>query len=96
MTPEQLDKILAIISGTIETKIDSKVNGKIDSLRDLVLDHNEKHEAGMKEVREHIVEGKPILETYRGFNSVGNLVKWVAGVGTAIGVIWLMVRSLWQ
>jgi hypothetical protein len=92
MTPDDLTKL----SSHIENTIKLTVNGKIDALKDLVLDHNEKHERDMKEVRAHIEETKPILETYKGFNTAGNLIKWVAGVATALGVLWIMAVQLFK
>lgn len=92
MTTSDLDQIL----DRIEVTIDKKVNGKIDGLRKLVETHNEKHEQDMREVKEHIVEVKPILETYRGFSTTGNFIKWIAGVGTAMGVLWMLVKGFFN
>lgn len=99
MTPDYFDQFLE----RIETTIDKKVNGKIDRLEKKLEAHNERHEAHFAEVKsymektdKHIEETKPIIEAYRGVNTVGNLVKWVAGVGTALGVLWVMLMQLWR
>lgn len=84
---------LQTIRETIEKTVKVVVNGKIDVISEKIDIHNEKHEADMAEVRKHIQETKPILEAYRGFNTAGELIKWVAGVGTAVGVLWLMIRT---
>lgn len=85
---------LAVIKSTIEESVKVNVNGKIDDLTRLVTEHNERHEADMVLVRDHMEETKPILEAYKGFNSAGNLVKWVAGVGTAVAGLWYMFMQL--
>ena len=84
------EEALQVIRDTIK----ETVNGKVDHIRELMETHNTRHEADMVEVRKHIEKVAPIIEAYSGFNSAGNLVKWVAGVGTAIGVLWMMLKSL--
>lgn len=85
MTEEALQVIRETIKET--------VNGKIDRIKELVELHNERHEQDMLEVKKHIEKVTPIVEAYNGFNTAGNLVKWVAGVGTALGVLWMMIKS---
>lgn len=72
---------------TIRQTIKETVNGKIDHLKEIIEEHNEKHEKDMADI-------KPIIQAYQGFNTAGNLVKWVAGVGTAVGVLWMISKSL--
>ena len=91
MKPDELD----ILKEHIELVIQRTVNGKIDKLNDKMEEHNRIHEAHMETVVKHMEETKPILEAYRGFNTAGELIKWIAGVGTALGVLWLMVTQLW-
>jgi DNA-binding SARP family transcriptional activator len=76
-------EILEVLRETIKIT----VNGKIDDLKKIIEDHNERHEKDMADI-------KPIIEAYQGFNTAGNLVKWVAGVGTAVGVLWLMIKGV--
>lgn len=78
---------------TIRDTIKETVNGKIDSIEEKLDEHNEKHEADMVIINKHLEETRPIIEAYRGFNTAGNLIKWLAGVGTAIGVLWIIVRT---
>lgn len=78
-----IDAVEASVKATVPEEIKKTVNGKIDGLRVLMETNNEKHEADMKEVREHIVEVKPLLDTYRGGKVLGEIVKWIAGVGIA-------------
>lgn len=93
MTPDDIRKT---IEEAVGKSIDAKVNGKIDRLSEKIDQHNAKHEEDLVEIKEHMAETRPIIEAYKGFNTAGNLVKWMAGVGTAIGVLWIMIRSLWQ
>lgn len=83
------EEALQVIRDTIK----ETVNGKIDRIKDLVELHNKRHEQDMLEVKKHIEKVTPIVEAYNGFNSAGNLVKWMAGVGTAIGVLWMMFKA---
>lgn len=84
------EKILEAIRQTIK----ETVNGKIDRLKDLMEEHNRKHEEDMVEVKEHMIKTTPIIEAFNGINTVGNMVKWIAGVGTAVGVIWLFIKAI--
>lgn len=85
-----------IIKEQIAETIKVVVNGKIDRLREMVEEHNEKHERDMVDVKEHIEKTTPIIEAYNSVSIVGNGIKWIAGVGTAIGVLWLMASALWM
>lgn len=91
-----IDAVEASVKSTVPEEIQKKVNGKIDRLTQLMETHNAKHEADMIEVRKHMAEVGPILETYRGFSTTGNLIKWVAGVGTAIGVLWILFKGFFH
>lgn len=79
MEPEVLDVIRQTIKET--------VNGKIDRLKEIIEEHNAKHEKDMAEI-------KPIIEAFNGVSIAGNGIKWVAGVGTAIGILWMISKSL--
>lgn len=92
MTPDDLD----ILKEHIVTVIKSTVNGKIDAIEKKIDQHNFKHEADLVEIKEHIAETKPVIEAYKGLNTAGNLVKWIAGVGTAIGVLWVMAMQIFK
>lgn len=94
MTPEQFEIFLESNKKSTAEAIQTTVNGKIEAIRQLVETHNQNHERDMIEVKEHIQKVTPIVEAYNGFNSAGNLVKWVAGVGTAIGVLWMFIKSI--
>lgn len=96
MTSQDLEHIMDSLKETIK----ETVNGKIDAMRKDLNEHNTRHEAYFEQVKEymkktdgHIEETKPILEAYRGFNTAGELIKWVAGVGTAIGILWLILKQ---
>lgn len=78
----------------IQDTIISTVNGKIDRLHEKVDAHNTQHEQDMTEVKEHIKKVEPILEAYTGGIALGGLVKWSAGVITAVGVVWLSIKGL--
>lgn len=94
MTPEQFEIFLERNEKSTADAVRKTVNGKIDHIKELMEGHNQRHEADMVEVKKHIEKVTPIIEAYSGFNSAGNLVKWVAGVGTAVGVLWMMLKSL--
>ena len=80
MSPEDREAIVAVIKET--------VNGKIDRLTDKMDEHNRTHETDMKEVRAHIEETKPIIDAYKGSKVLGEFIKWVAGVGAALLLVW--------
>lgn len=98
MNPEQFEIFLERNERSTREAIEKTVNGKLDRLDKKIDQHNSKHEADMVEVREHIAEVKPILTEYKEREAArafalrtGNAIKWIAGVGTALGVLWLMV-----
>ena len=91
MTSSDLELILDRIEKTIDRKIETKVNGGVVHLTELVNEHNAKHEADMKEVREHIEEVKPILEAYNGTKAIGNLAKWVGGIIITVAAAWAII-----
>lgn len=77
------EETLQVIRQTIK----ETVNGKIDHLTHMMEEHNKKHEQDMQDI-------KPVLEAFNSVGIVGNGIKWVAGVGTAIGVMWLIAKTL--
>jgi hypothetical protein len=85
MTPEDLDHIALKMQETVKVT----VNGKIDHLTEMMTVHNAKHEEDMVEVRKHIQEVKPYLDSARGVKLLGETGKWIAGVGGAFIVIYL-------
>ena len=83
------EEVLQVIRDTIK----ETVNGKIDHLREMMEEHNEKHERDMVEVKEHIEKTTPMIEAFNSVSIVGNGIKWIAGVGTAIGVLWILFTT---
>lgn len=90
MNQEEVERLLDCVRDTIE----KKVNGRIEALHIKVDEHNTKHEQDMEEVKEHIKSVQPILEAYTGGKALGGLVKWVAGVITAVGIVWLAIKGV--
>ncbi len=96
MNDEQLQELKEDLRATLQ----AKVNGKIDDLKRIVLDHNERHEEDMLDVREHMARSTPVIEAFeewqttrKTLGNVGNSVKWLAGLATAVGVLWIIVRQ---
>lgn len=82
MNADDKAEIIAVIKTT--------VNGKIDNLTELVLDHNEKHERDMLEVRAHITEVRPYLDGARGVKFIGETGRWIAGTVVVIAAAWAL------
>ena len=89
MNQEEVERLLDCVRDTIE----KKVNGRIEALHTKVDEHNSKHEEDMDIVKEHMKKVEPILEAYTGGKALGGLVKWAAGVITAVGIVWLAIKG---
>lgn len=72
----------------IANSIRTTVNGKIDGIRDDLRKHNERHEADMVLVRDHMNKVQPYLEAAAGARIFGTILRWVAGI---IGA-WLVIK----
>lgn len=77
------NEVLQVIKSTIK----ETVNGKIDHLTEMIKEHNTKHEKDMQTIL-------PVIEAFNGVSVAGNGIKWIAGVGTAIGVVWLLFKGI--
>lgn len=93
MSEQDWNKVEVAIIKAVNLSVKETVNGKIDALRKLVEDHNERHEADYKEVRSHIEEVKPIIQAYQGGKVLGNAVKWFSGVAVAIAALWALMSK---
>ena len=89
---------LAVIREEIGDAIKVTVNGKIDSLRKQIDDHNIQNEVYLKRIM-------PVVEAYEASEKFAedakksgkNIVKgtmWVAGLITALGSAYLIVRDI--
>jgi hypothetical protein len=110
MNPQQFAIFLEQNERNTRETIERTVNGKIDRLSrkvegiaDNQTAHNLSHENDMIAVRQHIQAVSPILIEYKERKAAGDFVKrngelirWLAGVGTAIGVLWIMVLQLFH
>lgn len=76
-------ELMQAMRDEIRFTIKEAVNGKIDAINAKIDTHNVKHEEDMVEIRVHIAETKPILKAYEGGKVLGELIKWLAGVGVA-------------
>lgn len=88
------DPELKIMCETIEKVVRVTVNGKIDGIKEDIRQHNERHEADMVLVRDHIQEVQPYLQGAAGVRFLGNGLKWVAGVGTALFALWYAIKNI--
>lgn len=86
MDTEALQVIRDAIKETVNGKIDRLAN-EVVNIKQSIEDHNEKHQKDMDRIL-------PIIEAYNGVSIAGNGIKWIAGVGTAIGVLWILIKGL--
>lgn len=91
-----IDAVEASVKGTVPDEIKKTVNGKIDGLRKLVEEHNEKHEKDMEDI-------KPVLQDYKERQAatayakkIGDGVKWTAGLVSAAGIILAALKVLFS
>ena len=86
MNEEEIERLLERVEAVIQTK----VNGRIESLHHKVDEHNAKHEMDMADVREHMKNVSPILEGLQGAKVIGEAMKWLAGVVAA----WILFHEV--
>lgn len=87
-------KTLELIANN-KGNIDS-LGGKIDKLTKLVEEHNTRHEADMEDLRPIIIEYNERQIRDKFLKNAGEGAKWIAGVLTAIGVLWLFVKGIFR
>lgn len=87
MTEKELTQIKDLVTDTIKTT----VNGKIDRLTSLMEKHNVKHEEDMVAVRNHMKEMAPVLENYKTFDKT---IEGVQKAGKATIGVSIFVTSL--
>lgn len=80
MSEEETQKLEARLATVIETTIQAKVNGKIDAMKVMMQEHNDKHESDMKEL-------KPALELISGGKIAGRILSWTAGIAVGYAAI---------
>ncbi len=71
----------------IAISIKENVNGKVDKMREELYQHNQLHEADMRDI-------KPIIEAYAIAKTNGKFVIKMAGIITAIGGAVLVIKQL--
>lgn len=86
-------QLLAVIDSAVERGINKNVNGKIDKLTNLMIEHNKVHE-------EHMLRAIPVIEAYEQAKQdveagqrAGRFVIQVAGFIAAIGGAALVIRQ---
>ena len=67
---------LKIMRDEIARAIKLQVNGKIDEMRNDLVEHNKKHEADMQEIR-------PYLQFVGGLGVLSKVVVWIGGLALA-------------
>ncbi len=91
MNPEQFKIFLERNEKSTAEVIERTVNGKINNLTKLVEEHNAKHEDDMKEVRSHIAEVRPYLDSARGVKFLGETGKWIASTIVVVAAAWALL-----
>jgi len=85
------DEILHAVKEAVREEMKIQVNGKLDpssptfALKDIYR--------FMEETRTHMDETKAIMEAFKGVKAIGELVKWVSGVGLAIAGMYALIRG---
>lgn len=81
------EEVREAIKEQIAVSIKESVNGKIDAMRAELYQHNQLHEADMREL-------KPIIEAYGIAKTSGWFFMKIVGIITAIGTLGLLVKQL--
>lgn len=97
---ELADRVAEILRPSLEKAtaetIKVTVNGKIDGIKHDIADvkddmrqHNERHEADMVLVKDHMKTVEPYLQGAAGMKLLGNGIKYFAGVAVA----WVALKA---
>lgn len=102
MTEEQHKEYIEAMKGEIRVvvngKIDSlhemleKQNEKTDTVAQQLISHLEKEAAFQAEIREHMATVKPYLDGAAGIRVLRSFLLWVAGSVAA----WLIIKNNWR
>ena len=75
MTPKDIKKI----TDAVEKKIEKTVNGKIEDIRQILVQQNERTDAFEKKVDTHIAEVEPFIQAKAGLKVIRGFLIWAAG-----------------
>lgn len=89
MNDQEIQRVAELLRPGIQETIQKTVNGKIDGLKEDVRKHNERHEADMLLVREHMKVVEPYLQGATAMKALGNGLKWLGGIVAA----WLVIKG---
>lgn len=93
MTPSEISDLKDCISKQVEKSIGVYVNGKLDKIDAKLDQHIITHTEDTKRIDTHMLETKEIMEAFRGVRAIGEVVKWLSGVGVAIVAAWAILRG---
>jgi len=71
------------------------LNGKLDELQSLVLEHNRVHEEDMKLMMPVILDYQQKKQDADAADRAGKKVLKYVGVFTAVGTAWLILKQIW-
>lgn len=80
MNDAQFQKFIEANEQATDRAIEKYVNGHLRDMDSKLTTHIEKHDAFLADIT-------PVLRAYQGGKILGELVKWVAGVGVAYVVV---------
>lgn len=72
------------ISQEIRLAVRETVNGRFDPNSPTYC---------LRAIDQHMIETKEIMEAFKGFKTIGELVKWVSGVGVAAVAIYALLKG---
>lgn len=85
------DEILNAIDQAVERSVKKNVNGRFDpeSPTYCMKGIDER----MARIDVHMEETKEILDALRGVRALGEIAKWISGVGVALAAMYALIRG---
>lgn len=84
-------QILDRMEAMIKVAVKETVNGKLDpesptyALKGI--------DARMAVIQTHMDETKEIMEAFRGVKAIGEMAKWISGVGVALAAMYALIKG---
>lgn len=94
LSPEQYRGFLEDNQRSTAEAIRVTVNGKIDTLKGIMDQHNDKHEKDMQRIMPVIEAFEESKQFAKSAKTSGLVILWLAGFITAVGSAFLILRSI--
>lgn len=91
------EELKILLTDSVRQAVKETVNGKIDRIREDLIEHAKRDEENMKVIRTHMEETRPYLEAATGLKRVGDFIIYIRNVSLSlagVAVVWYAFKNL--